>query len=219
MTTIPPPPSYPPNGGMPQTWWEMTSTTVWTDERMAAAEAAHLRLAQSMDDLSRSIVETPEDRRQRVRSETRAADDERRAELGETPAQRALRHQAEDRAEQRWARRAATRIWKARPDERSRRFRRWCILTGLSASAGYSMGLVQLTSTLPTGVATLIAFPATYWLDLRLRGGIFNFERISDLRDARRIAIVLMTRIPVASVLASILQLDALLAASGRLFH
>lgn len=216
--TIPPPPKYAPAVGLPTTWWTQTAAAVWTPENLAAADQAQARLAQSMDELSRAITETPDERRRRLRDE----DDTARAAAGEIPQQRAKRHAAEDRAERRRTQRAATRAWRAAPSEKARRFRRWCILTAASASAGYSLGLVQLASSLPPLVAGLFALPATYWLDLRMRGGWHNASRLSDLwgwANWRRISAVLLARIPVASVLASLLHLDQLLAATGQLFH
>lgn len=157
----------------------------------------------------------PEERRRRQRDE----DDAARATLGETPRQRAQRHRREDNQRRRKAQRAASRLWKVGADERARRFRRWCVLTALSASAGYAVGLVQWVSTLPPLVAMLIALPAAYWLDLRMRGGWRGGVRLTDLRGASPISAVLLTRVPVSSVLASLLHLDGLLAATGHLFH
>lgn len=213
--TVPPPPKYAPSVGLPTTWWTQAAAAVWTPENIAAADAAQARLAQSMDELSRAITETPDERKRRLREE----DDAVRAAAGETPKQQAQRHQAEDRAERDRAKRAATRAWRAAPSERARRFRRWCTLTALSASAGYSLGLVQLTSTLPPLVAGLFALPATYWLDLRMRGGWHGAIRLSDLHGWRPISAAIAARIPIASVLASLLHLDQLLASTGRIFH
>ncbi|WP_441251473.1 hypothetical protein [Kitasatospora sp. McL0602] len=215
MTTPPPPPpNYPPTIGLQTTtWWswQNASASMWTPERIAAAEAGQTRLTAAMDGLSRSITETPEQRRRRLRQE----DDYERALQGETPPQRAARHRREDRQHQR----AASRLWKVGEGERSRRFRRWCTLTAVSASTGYGLGLVQQISELPFIVGLLIALPGTYWIDLKMRGGWQHPERISALRGGRAISAVLLTRIPVSSVLASLLHLDRLLAASGHLIH
>ncbi|MBP0452396.1 hypothetical protein J5Y04_23035 [Kitasatospora sp. RG8] len=212
MTTPPPPPpNYAPTTGLPTTWWSQTSAAVWTPERITTAEAAQARLAASMDELSRRITETPEERRRRERAENDAI----RAAAGEKPGQRAARHRIEDRR----AQRAASRLWKADPGERARRFRRWCVLTALSASAGYSVGLVQWVSTLPPLVTGLFALPAAYWLDLRMRGGVRDAVRLSGLRGARPISAVVLARVPVSSVLASLLHLDGLPADTGHLFH
>ena len=213
MTTPPPPPpKYAPSVGLDTTWWSRTTDAIWTPERLAAADAAQRRLAESMDDLSRSITETPEERQYRLRTE----DDAARALAGETPRQRAQRHRAQESK----AQRAATRAWRAGPSERARRFRRWCTLTALSASVGYSLGLVQwVTTSMPTSVAALLVLPAAGWLDLRLRGGVRTPTRLSDLRGALPLSIVVLTRVPVASVIASLLGLTQLFALTGQLFH
>jgi hypothetical protein len=209
---------------------------VLTPEQIAAAEAAQQRLAAtltaSMDLLNRAITETPEERKQRLHDEQQAADKARReaddairASLGETPEQRAERHHAEDRARRERERiedrekrhktqRAATRLWKASPDQRARRFRRWCTLTALSASIGYSIGIVQWVGGLPALVAGFALIP-TYAFDLYTR----NCSRLSALDGWLPVTAVIFTRVPVASVLASLLHLNQLLAASGHLFH
>ncbi|PBC80133.1 hypothetical protein BX265_4969 [Streptomyces sp. TLI_235] len=212
-TTPPPPPDYAPTVGLNTTWWTTASDALWTPERMTAAEAAHARLAAAMDDLSRNITETPAQRAQRLRDE----DDARREARGETPSQRRRRHRAEDRYRRGAAQRAATRLWKTDPAERARRFRRWCLLTALSASAGYAAGLVQWLSTAPPTVIAFLGLPATYWLDLKMRGGWYGAARLSGMHGWRPICAVLATRIPFASVLASVLRLDSLLAATGHL--
>jgi hypothetical protein len=214
-TTPPPPPGYAPWAGLPTTWWSQTTAAIWTPERVEAGAVAHDRLIQSVDALSRSITETPEERELRLRAE----DDAARAAAGETPRQCAQRHRAQGREAQRAVQRATTRVWKVGPDERARRFRRWCTLTALSASAGYAVGLVQWVSTLPLPVAALFALPAAYWLDLRMRGGVRNPVRLTDLRGPVPIGAVLLARVPVASVLASLLGLNQLLALSGQLFQ
>jgi hypothetical protein len=215
VATPPPPPDHAPTVGLPTTWWTQAAAAVWTPENIAAADAAQQRLSESMDELSRAITETPDERRRRLRAE----DDAVRAEQGETPRQRAQRHQAEDRAQRRKAQRGASRAWKADAGERARRFRRWCALTALSASVGYGIGVVQQITALPVPVAGFFVLPAAYWLDLRIRGGVRHAVRLSDLRGWRPIGCVVLTRIPVSSVLASLLHLDQALAASGHLFH
>jgi hypothetical protein len=214
VTTPPPPPSYAPTAGR-TTWWTQTAATVWTPENLAAADAMQQRLTEAVEQLSRSITETPDERRQRLQAE----DDVVRAAAGETPKQRVRRHAAERRK----AERAATRAWKASPDDKARRFRWWCILTAASASAGYSMGLVQwVSAALPALVTGVFVLPAAYWLDLRMRGGWNNAVRLSDLhgwRNSRRILGVILARIPLSSALASLLHLDALLAYTGHIFH
>lgn len=214
MTAVPPPPpNHAPTIGLPTTWWTAAGDTVWPPDRMAQAEAAHARLAAAMDDLGRSITETPQQRAQRLRDE----DDARRELRGETPSQRRRRHRAEDRRRRNAAQRSATRAWKVDPVERARRFRRWVLLTAGSASAGYAVGLVQWLSAAPPLVLGVLGLPATYWLDLKMRGGWYAAARLSGLHGWRPICAVLITRIPVASVLASALRLDQLLAATGHL--
>lgn len=211
---MPSPPPYPPSVGLPQPWWsyQQASATMWTPERIAKAEDGQTILAAAMDELTRTITETPDQRRRRLRQE----DDWQRAQAGETPPQRAARHRREDRLRAR----AQSRLWKVAEGERARRFRRWCTLTAISASAGYAVGLVQLFTTESSDLVNLLIFlPATYVLDRRIRGGWVRAERISDLRGPHAIGAVLATRIPVASVLASLLHLDGLLAATGHILH
>jgi hypothetical protein len=185
---------------------------MWTPERIAAAEAGQTRLAAVMEELTRTITETPEQRRTRLRQE----DDYERRLAGETPQQQAARHRREDRQRAR----AQSRLWRVGQGERARRFRRWCTLTVVSASAGYALGLVQLISTQSYyWINAAVFFPATYVLDRQLRGGWVHAERISAVRGKHAISAVLLTRIPVSSVIASLLHLDGLLAASGHLIH
>lgn len=214
-TAPPPPPNYPPTvGQLAQSWWsyQNTSAAMWTPERIAAAEAGQSHLTTAISELTRTITETPEQRRARLRQE----DDYERRLQGETPQQQATRHRREDRQRQR----AASRLWKVGQGEKARRFRRWCTFTAISATAGYAIGLVGLfTNQSYYWLNAAVLFPALYVLDRHLRGGWVKAERLSDLRGPHAISAVLLTRVPVASVLASLLKLDGLLAAATHTLH
>ncbi|MFJ2868818.1 hypothetical protein [Kitasatospora sp. NPDC087314] len=174
------------------------------------------------DLLAERISETPQDRAQRREAErelakqrARAQEDRERAAAGETPAQRALRHRQQQLADQREARTRARRERRraaraASPSDRTVRFRRWAVLTAISAVGGYSTGLVSLIA--PGGPYVGLLLAAAGWaLDLhtRDRGRL----RVSEVRGPGPLLILITLRIPVASGLAVATGLSPLLAA------
>lgn len=212
MTTPPPPPNYAPSVGIPTTWWSQTAATVWTPENIAAADRAQQRTAEAVERIGLYITETPDERRRRQREE----DDTVRAEAGETPRERARRHRAEDRKRQHLAERLATLPWRQHHTERARRFRRWCTFTTLSASAGYSVGLVQWVASLPLPVGIGV-WVGAWALDLKMRG--WGRTPVSQVRGFGRVCVLVLARVPVASALAAVCMLAPLLAATGRVLH
>lgn len=221
MTTPPPPPPYAPTVGMVTTWWTDTAASVWTPERIAAAEAAQARTVEALDRLSQTITETPEERRRRLDAEEDARIDAARLAAGqkpETDRERAQRHKQRDRARSRRAERYASMLHKVDSSERVRRFRRWAILTGLSASVGYSVGLVQWTDA--QGIGAYVVLAAGWALDLRMRRNAHgHMTRVSEVRGAVRLPVLVLVRVPVASALAAACHLSPLLAASGHLIN
>lgn len=222
MTTAPPRPNYPPN--IPYTgpsWWHQTAATVWTPENLAAADAAQQRTTEALNRLSQTLTETPEERRHRLDAEEDARIDATRAAAGqppETDRERAHRHRQRDRERRRRAERRASMLHKVDDDERARRFRRWCTLTALSASAGYSIGLVQWADA--QGIGAYVVLAAGWALDLWLRTDKHGHPiRVSEIRGKVRVPLLVLTRIPVASALAAACHLAPLLAATGRLLH
>lgn len=210
MTTPPAPPNYPPSVGLPTTWWRQTAEAVWTPDNLAAADAAQQRTVEAIERIGLYITETVEERHRRQRDE----DDAIRALAGETPAQRAQRHRIEDRYRKHHAERIAALPWKQHHADRAGRFRRWAALTALSASAGYSVGLVQWVASLPVVVGAG-AWLAAWALDLRTRG--WGRTPVSQVTGPGRVAVLVIARIPVASALAAICQLSPLLAVTGHL--
>ncbi|MFG3228134.1 hypothetical protein ACGF07_25580 [Kitasatospora sp. NPDC048194] len=237
MTPPPPPPAYPPTIGHATEqqpvleWWRKSwpakqngPTTEPVDPRKddtdRQAEAspqpdqppfdwnafAH-RMGHTIGEM---ITETSEEREARIRADREA----RYAAEGETEAERKARHRREaaDR------RRKASALWRQDGTRRAQRFRRWCTLTALSASAGYSIGLVQWLGSLPYHV-TIAALGGAYCLDVWLRGGWVSAVRITDLRGVRPLAAVTLTRVPFGSALAASLHLAPLLSATGQLLH
>jgi hypothetical protein len=154
------------------------------------------------------ISETPEERQARLHAEREAAFEA----AGETKGQRRARHRA-DRLEREHR---SSAVWRVPNGERARRFRRWCALTALSASAGYAIHVVQFVAQLPygVGVGTLVG---TWGLDMWLRG--WGHVRVGQVRGLGRVVLLVLTRIPVSSALAADLGLGQLLAASGHLIH
>ncbi|MFH8387678.1 hypothetical protein ACH4E7_43510 [Kitasatospora sp. NPDC018058] len=175
-----------------------------------------------VDLLAARISETPEERTARLETEReldkrrrRAREDAERAAAGETPEQRTRRHRQQQLADKREAatrarreRRRAAR--EAGPSDRVRRFRRWCVLTAISAVGGYSTGLVQVIT--PGGPYVGLLLAAFGWgLDthLRDRGRL----RVSEVRGARPLVLLVLARIPVAAGLTVALGLGNVLAA------
>ena len=153
------------------------------------------------DRIGQLITETPEQRTRRLRDEREQAF----LDGGETEAQRKTRHRNERAEHQR--RMAA--VWRQHPHERVRRFRRWIILTAISASAGYALHLPQLIAHTPAPVQWGIVF-ATWSLDLYLRG--WGRTRVSEVRGKIAIPLTLAVRVPLASALLTVGHLTPLLA-------
>jgi hypothetical protein len=181
-----------------------------------------------VDLLAERISETPQDRaarqeheRQVAKRRARAEEDARLKAAGETPKQRELRHRQQELADRREAKAKARRQQRraARtgdPDERVQRFRRWAILTAISAIGGYATGLVQITTTGGPYVGALLAlFGWAFDTYLRDRGRL----RVSEVRGARGLVLLVLVRIPLASGLAVACGLAPLLAATGHQLH
>ncbi|MEU1287547.1 hypothetical protein [Kitasatospora sp. NPDC005856] len=180
-----------------------------------------------VDRLADRLTETPEDRARREETEretekrrARAREDKAYADAGETPAQRTRRHRQQKLADQREAavraRRARRRAARATgPSDRNRRFRRWCVLTAISAIGGYSIGLIPMLSAGGPAVGALAA--AFGWgLDLytRDRGRM----RVSEVSRPLPLLLLIVLRVPVASGLVVALGLGPLLSNVPALF-
>ncbi|RPE33744.1 hypothetical protein EDD38_2041 [Kitasatospora cineracea] len=177
-----------------------------------------------VDLLADRIGESPEERIARKRAEaelakqrSRAQEDARMAAAGETPEQRTRRHREQQLADKREAslrarrqrRRAARAVG---PSDRTRRFRRWCVLTAISATGGYAVGFIPLISAGGPFVGLLVTvFGLT--LDLYARDG--GRQRVSEVRGWA-LVLMLLLRVPVASGLAVATGVDRLL---GLLTH
>ncbi|MCG6493420.1 hypothetical protein [Kitasatospora sp. A2-31] len=201
MTTIPPPPTYRPAVGPPPATINppLDIEPVEDNEPETEQDDDRAALLAFADRLGALIAETPEERRERQHAEREAQFEA----AGETPDQRKARHKAEAREAKRKEARARQKAT-AGPSGRTRRFRRWCILTAISASAGYALSLPQALAAGGTGVA-LLASGAGWALDLRLRG--WGRIRISEIRHPLGIAVLVVCRIPVASGLVAALSI------------
>jgi hypothetical protein len=157
------------------------------------------------DQLSDVLSETPEERDKRRHRER----EERLAAAGETPADRRQRHR--DERTQRQHRASA--LMRVHHGERTRRFRRWVALTALSASAGYGLHVVQIAARLPPTVAGA-ALGGSWVLDLWMRR--WGKVRVSQVRGVFPLALLMLIRIPVASVLVALLGLAPLLALTNH---
>lgn len=146
------------------------------------------------------LTETPDERAERKRAEREAVFEAK----GETEQQRRRRHRREAIAR----RQKASVLWRQNDDERTRRFRRWCILTAASAAAGYLVHLPQALTHLPLPVG--VGAVAVAWvLDHKLRGG--GHVRVTQVRGPAVIYLCLV-RIPLASALVAVLGLTPLFA-------
>lgn len=190
--TTPPPPDYAPTVGRPTTWWGAAAKT-------ARTEADKLDLQAFADRLGQIVTETTEERAARQHAEREAAF----KAAGETADERKARHRAEKQAAKRAAARARRRA-KEGDSGRARRFRRWCILTALSASIGYELGLIQALAAAPTGVAALAA-AAGWVLDLRVRS--WGDVAVSEVRRPIALAVLVICRVPLASALTAALHI------------
>lgn len=157
------------------------------------------------DQLTDVLSETPEEREKRRHAE----EDARLASAGETPSERRQRHR--DERTQRQHRASA--LMRVHHGERTRRFRRWVVLTALSASVGYGLHVVQIAARLPSTVAGA-ALGGSWLLDLWLRR--WGKVRVSQVRGAFPLALLILIRIPVASVLVALLGLAPLLALTNH---
>lgn len=218
--STPPPPGHAPTVGLVTTWWSNTATAVWTPENIAAADRAQQRTVEALDRISQTLTETPEERRRRLDAEEDAGIDAARVAAGqkpETSRERAQRHRDRDRARRNKAERRASMLHKVDHSERVRRVRRWLVLTGLSASAGYSIGLVQWADA--QGIGAYVVLAASWALDLWLRRDPHgHLTRVSEVRGAVRLPLLVLVRVPVASALAAACKLAPLLALTGPLF-
>ncbi|QMU78870.1 hypothetical protein GXW83_27390 [Streptacidiphilus sp. PB12-B1b] len=175
------------------------------DDDQAEAAEPPFDLRALADHLAGVLSETPAEREQRRQREHEA----RLAAAGETAAERRQRHREERRKRER----LASLLPLVHHTERVRRFRRWVILTGLSASVGYSVHLVQATARQsPTVGGALLG---GFWLlDLYIRR--WGRVRVSQVRGAFPLALLIIVRIPVASALVALLGLAPLLALTGH---
>ncbi|WP_405360497.1 hypothetical protein OG535_19040 [Kitasatospora sp. NBC_00085] len=175
-----------------------------------------------VDLLAERIGETPEERATRRQAEheldrqrARAREDAERAAAGETPEQRTRRHREQRLVDQREARTRARRQRRraartAGPSDRTRRFRRWCVLTAISATGGYATGLVSLIA--PGGPFVGLLVAAFGWaLDLQVRDR--GRQRVSEVRGPWPLVTLVALRVPVASGLAVAAGIDRLFAA------
>ncbi|CAN3981243.1 hypothetical protein [Kitasatospora purpeofusca] len=175
-----------------------------------------------VDLLADRIGETPDERATRRRAEheldrqrARAREDAARAAAGETPEQRTRRHREQQLADRREARTRARRQRRraartAGPSDRTRRFRRWCVLTAISATAGWATGLVALIA--PGGPFVGLLVATFGWaLDLQVRDR--GRQRVSEVTGPFPLITLVALRVPVASGLAVAAGLDRLLAA------
>ncbi|MFB7678218.1 hypothetical protein ACFC26_43180 [Kitasatospora purpeofusca] len=175
-----------------------------------ALDPGHRRddLVGMVDLLAERIGETPEERAERRQAEheldrqrARAREDAQRAAQGETPEQRTRRHHQQRLADQREARTRARRQRRraartAGPSERTRRFRRWCVLTAISATGGYATGLVSLIT--PGGPYVGLLVATFGWaLDLQVRDR--GRQRVSEVTGPWPLITLVALRIPVAS--------------------
>lgn len=190
--TTPPPPNYAPTVGRSTTWWGGAAQAV-------KSETDKLDLQAFADRLGQIVTETPEDRAARQHAEREAA----YKAAGETADERKARHRAEKQASKRAAARARRRA-KEGDSGRAKRFRRWCILTALSASIGYELGLVQALAAAGTGVSVLAA-AAGWALDLRIRS--WGDVAVSEVRRPIAIAVLVVCRVPLASALTAALHI------------
>ncbi|MFE6868332.1 hypothetical protein ACFVFS_17420 [Kitasatospora sp. NPDC057692] len=175
-----------------------------------------------VDLLADRIGETPDERAQRRQAEhalqrqrARAREDAALAAQGETPEQRTRRHRRQQLADRR---EAATRARRQRrraartsnPSDRARRFRRWCILTAISATGGYATGLVPLIA--PGGPFVGLLVATFGWaLDLQVRDR--GRQRVSEVTGPFPLITLVALRVPVASGIAVALGLGPAIAA------
>ena len=194
----------------PAGWWsrsrDQAEPEPATDDEDQADDAGRaFDLRALADQLTGVLSETPEERAQRRHAEEEA----RYAAVGETRAERSQRHRTERREQDH----RASMLLRVHHSERTRRFRRWVVLTGLSASAGYAVHVVQIAARLPPTVAGA-ALGGSWLLDLWLRR--WGRIRVSQVRGAFPLALLILIRMPLASVLVALLGLAPLLALTNH---
>ncbi len=175
------------------------------DDEDQADDKSPFDLRALADQLTGVLSETAGEREERRRRELEA----KLAAAGETPAQRRERH----REDRRQRERRTSMLLRVGQTERVRRFRRWVVLTGLSASAGYSLHVVQAATRLPPTVAGA-ALGGSWLLDLWMRR--WGKVRVSQVRGLFPLALLIIIRMPFASVLVALLGLAPLLALTGH---
>jgi hypothetical protein len=192
----------------PAGWWRRSQAdpeSVPDDEDQADSGERPFDLRALADHLAGVLSETPEERAQRRHAEEEA----RYVASGETAAERRQRH----RADRRQREHRASMLMRVHHAERVRRFRRWVVLTGLSASLGYGFGAVQAATHLPPTVGG--GALGVFWLiDLRTRA--WGKVRVSQVRGAFPLALLVILRVPVASALCALLGLAPLLALTNH---
>jgi len=149
-----------------------------------------------IDRLATLIAETPEERAQRLQVEREAAF----IAHGETRSEREARHRAERKA----AERAATAMWRQDHAERAKRFRKWVLLTAVSAGIGWQLRLPQALAHVPMPV-TVAVWLAAAWMDWHLRD--HGRVRVSSVRGPLRLVVLIVVRAPLASALLAVLRL------------
>lgn len=102
------------------------------------------------------------------------------------------------------AKKARKKASAAAVSDRPQRFRRWLLLTAVSASLGYALHLVQVLAALPYPVAIASALLGAV-LDQHLRG--WGRVRVSQVRGFVPVLLLVVVRVPLASALAAILHL------------
>ncbi|MFJ9448184.1 hypothetical protein ACIRRH_41170 [Kitasatospora sp. NPDC101235] len=171
-----------------------TARRVWVSE---FADALAQRLGARIGTI---LTETPEERAERERVEHEAKYEAK----GETEQERRNRHRREAIVR----RQRASILWHQTPNERTRRFRRWCILTAASAAAGYLLHLPQILTGLPLPVGVGAVFLG-WVLDLKMRGG--GHVRVTQVRGPA-VLYLCAVRVPLASALLALLGLTPLFA-------
>ncbi|MQS14502.1 hypothetical protein F7Q99_20090 [Streptomyces kaniharaensis] len=173
------------------------------DPRIWVSEFADNLAKRLGSEIGTILTETPEERANRQREEREAAYEA----AEETDSQRKARHRREALAR----RHKADALWHQDHAERTKRFRRWCILTTLSASAGYAVHLPQALAHLPLPVG-IGALSLAWAFDLKMRG--WGHIRVTQVRGPAVLYLCLV-RVPVASALVAVLGLAPLLALTG----
>jgi len=196
-----------PQADGPSGWWRSSRPPVEPeaddDDDEDAGPPFDLRAL--ADQLTGVLSETPQEREQRRYAEAEA----RYADAGESRVERSQRHREERRQRERWS----SVLPLVPHSERVSRFRRWVVLTALSASAGYACDLVQIAARLPLTEGA-VALGAGWWFDLWMRR--WGRTRVSQVRGAFPLALLLVVRIPVASALVAVLGLAPLLALTNH---